>query len=184
MAGKTRRVKNRRGGSRTAADEALETAIRNQDLAGVRAALDAGAWINSWFVRDGSFLIHAASRRGPVALEIVRELIDRGANVNAFGKGLPALHMAAMLRNPDMVNLLLEKGADPNRQDEFRRPASELIEQMRRINERKAVAVTGAHPESTMPNPDVARVIGKFLGGKRKTRKLKNRKTGKRKTRK
>jgi hypothetical protein len=58
-----------------------------------------------------------------------------------------------------------------------------MKEQQQRIAQRQAVAVTGAHPESTMPNPDVASMVGKFLGGKRKTRKQK-RKTGKRKTRK
>jgi len=42
-----------------------------------------------------------------------------------------------------------------------------------RIAQRQAVAVTGAHPESTMPSPDVASMVGKFLGGQHKTRKLK-----------
>jgi hypothetical protein len=112
----------------------------------------------------------------------MRELINRGANVNSYGSGTPPLHLAADLNMVDMVNLLLEKGADPNKQDEFRITGTDKITSMKRRLQRRAVAVTGAHPESTMPNPDVASMVGKFLGGQRKTRKQK-RKTGKRKTR-
>jgi ankyrin repeat protein len=122
--------------------------------------------------------------RSPEGLDIARELINRGADINLYRKGTTPLHVAARIRNKEMVKLLLEKGANLNIQDEFRRTASDIMkEQQQRIAQRQAVAVTGAHPESTMPNPDVASMVGKFLGGKRKTRKQK-RKTGKRKTRK
>ncbi|MBS1145314.1 MAG: Ankyrin repeat (3 copies) [Proteobacteria bacterium] len=52
-------------------------------------------------------------------LELVRELLTAGANVNAVGpKGLTALHWAAMAGNTAAVRLLLEHGADPNARDD------------------------------------------------------------------
>jgi ankyrin repeat protein len=42
----------------------------------------------------------------------VRELLDKRANVDAPGKlGITALHLAAFLDNPEMVRMLLERGA-------------------------------------------------------------------------
>lgn len=60
---------------------------------------------------DGKTPLYAACLHGD--LEIVQELIKRGADVNAFGKyGMPPLFAALYKGNPEIVKLLIEKGAD------------------------------------------------------------------------
>jgi ankyrin repeat protein len=46
---------------------------------------------------------------------VVRYLLDQGANVDATSpNGTTALMMAAREHHPDIGNLLLDRGADPN----------------------------------------------------------------------
>src|SRR4051794_17228103 len=70
----------------------------------------------------------AASDAKPhdVATEIVRMLLDRGAEADAAqGGGATALHSAAMTQNADLARLLVEHGADPDRpMDDGRTPRS------------------------------------------------------------
>ena len=47
-------------------------------------------------------------------LDLARYLVDRGANVNGIGYEDYTVLMAACRTTPEMVNLMLEKGADPN----------------------------------------------------------------------
>lgn len=50
----------------------------------------------------------------------VRELLDKGADVNAANQyGATALAFATRRENVEMVKLLLERGADPDRKDTF-----------------------------------------------------------------
>lgn len=64
----------------------------------------------------GWTLLHAAAVKGDT--DLIRELIDKGANVNAQNddKRTP-LRMAIMNGHVDAVKLLLDKGADLNTQD-------------------------------------------------------------------
>jgi len=208
---KTRRVKNRRGGG-PAEDQALLDATKHANLAGVKAALDAGANIEAMYENGTTSLFEAgmwdydpnivtellkrganteaANKRGQTLLwmlafigshfHTIDKLLARGAKVDAAdNNGTTPLMEASYVGNSDMVKKLIQKGADVNKRNLNNQTAYDLArkQQVRdlfeRLAQRQAVAVTGAHPESTMPNPDVASMVGKFLGGKRKTRKLK-----------
>lgn len=62
--------------------------------------------------------LHAAARDG--ALERVRELLEAGVPVDAENEyGTTALFFAADRGNTELVLLLLERGADPDRSDRF-----------------------------------------------------------------
>lgn len=93
------------------ASDLLE-AVKAEDLAGVQAALAAGADANE---PDPSTLtpLHMAAARG--AMEIATLLIEAGADVAVeagTGQGKAhALHLAAQFDHPDMVRLLLDHGA-------------------------------------------------------------------------
>ncbi|HVV47328.1 MAG TPA: ankyrin repeat domain-containing protein, partial [Bryobacteraceae bacterium] len=97
------------------------------NLAGVRNLLDSGVGVNALYregdgyygiARDSTALHVAAWRARP---EVVRELVVRGAAVNATdGQGRTALQLAVKacvdshwteLRSPDSVRLLLDAGA-------------------------------------------------------------------------
>lgn len=81
--------------------------------------------------RCGQLLQHAVHRGKPDALDVVRRLVERGAPINEvkyekepkvywerkpFGLGTP-LHRAAELGKGDIVEYLLEQGADPLKLD-------------------------------------------------------------------
>jgi hypothetical protein len=157
MAGKTRRVKNRRGGAGT------QTATQ---------------FIENEFHKVQKLYDELKSKPSTTPDEI-RLLKRRAAAVqNAVMQEMKELRESGIdLTRTFLGELIYEENLVDTIED---------IKYFIKLEEAKhqAVAVTGAHPESTMPNPDIASMVGKFLGGKRKTRKLKNRKTGKRKTRK
>jgi hypothetical protein len=181
MAGKTRRVKHRRGGG-LFEDERLRIYANSGNLEGVRYYLDKGANIEGKAseINFGVTALITASKGGHI--NVVKELLDRGANIEATDMyGRTSLVEASNRGHTDVVRELLKRGASTARILPGSR--GDMVIKAVRTGQRQAVAVTGAHPESTMPNPDVASMVGKFLGGKRKTRKQK-RKTGKRKTRK
>ncbi|KAI9768464.1 MAG: hypothetical protein M1840_004873 [Geoglossum simile] len=82
---------------------------------------------NGGTIRHGQLLNHAVRRRAPDRLDIINLLLDMGSDVNhimyrnhlpsylyhrAFGLGT-ALHEAADIGAYDVVQALLEKGADP-----------------------------------------------------------------------
>lgn len=71
----------------------------------------------------GGFVLEAAAQaEGPESVEIVRQLLDAGARVDAIGarvdavgeRGGGALHGAVRMGRTDTARLLLDRGADPN----------------------------------------------------------------------
>ena len=161
-------------------DTSLSLSSYNGHLSIVKELIAAGANVNAVNKLGMTSLIYASSEGH---LEIVRELLARGANIEAADVyGNTSLLEASEDSRADVVKLLLEKGADTTKKTKDGKTVYDLAKSQEvrdllrkyRIDQRVAVAITGAHPESTMPNPDVASVIGKFLGGeRRKTRKLK-----------
>merc|ERR1712029_1119195 len=67
---------------------------------------------------DGKTALLLASENGHVG--IIRELLDRGANIDAQNKyGLTALHVAANKNHLDVVKELLDRGANIEAQDKY-----------------------------------------------------------------
>lgn len=91
---------------------AIHDAATKGDVAAITAALDAGAGVDE---SDGSATpLYLAVRAGHFAA--AKLLIERGADVNAAptaGLG-PALMPALAKRRVDLINLLLDGGANPN----------------------------------------------------------------------
>lgn len=97
------------GAAQNAADDLFQ-AIRNNDLAALKARLGQGADVNSRDKRDNTLLMQAVAFGSP---ETVKLLLERGADVhakNAFDN--TALILGA--NQPEKARLLLEKGADAN----------------------------------------------------------------------
>jgi ankyrin repeat protein len=95
---------------------ALITATRNQDPEMVRFLLEKGADPNA----EGAFFKTALDYAVKLGnLELARLLIDSGANINrkARSDGKTPLMVAAENGNEQMVELLLERGADKAIQD-------------------------------------------------------------------
>ncbi|CAG7956910.1 unnamed protein product [Penicillium salamii] len=87
---------------------ALESYYLNEEM--VIYFLDHGADVNLSIEGETETLLSVAARRGNV--EIVRRMLERGANVNPPNNG--PLIGAAESENLKCVQLLLENGADPN----------------------------------------------------------------------
>jgi cytochrome c len=87
---------------------AIHDAAKKGDIAGLTAALDAGADVNAsnelatplYYAVDGAHL------------EAAKLLIERGANVNLVAKWGPPLMAAAESGKPEFIRLLLDSGAD------------------------------------------------------------------------
>lgn len=104
----------------------LAIAIEEGKFFAAKALLDSGADANMPAGADGlTPLMLAASKplaearaasliQGPSPVDIARELIAKGADVNANAKsGVTPLMVAAAHDNPPLVSLFLQKGADP-----------------------------------------------------------------------
>jgi ankyrin repeat protein len=104
----------------------LIEAIQTNDLQAVRHLVNAGVNLEGYYSLDGNILhpktdveklgatplMLAASSDKPVRLEIVRFLLDKGANVNAHDKdGSTALHDAARKGATAVAMLLIDHGA-------------------------------------------------------------------------
>jgi ankyrin repeat protein len=94
----------------------LAQAAARNDVATVRQLLTSGHRPDE--VRDSWTALIWASRSG--SLEAIQVLLDAGADVNLPGSSgdnwdATPLQHAILQRQPDVVRLLLERGADPNR---------------------------------------------------------------------
>jgi len=101
-----------RGLAATAAQDPLGGAILAGDAAAVRRLLDAGPDLSRRDPRSGLAPLSAAALAGDTAL--VTTLLDAGAPLDARDQdGSTALHAAAFMGLPAVVELLLARGADP-----------------------------------------------------------------------
>lgn len=91
---------------------ALQYAVYWSDPNLVKLLLDKGADINLTDDGDDTALMEAARSDDPRNKVIIRLLLDRGADVRAGGNR--ALLNAAKEAGPEVVEMLLKKGADPN----------------------------------------------------------------------
>lgn len=103
-----------------------------KQLERIKSCLERGADINKGGM-GGFAPLHLAARNGRKHfhkkgepqfldgyLDVARYLIDHGANVNGLTDGgKTPLHLAAMAGHRDMMNLLMENGADDSIVDEF-----------------------------------------------------------------
>ncbi|WP_353005805.1 ankyrin repeat domain-containing protein [Mesorhizobium sp. M0976] len=90
----------------------IHDAAMKGDVAGITAALDAGAGVDE--SDGGATPLYLAVRGGHFAA--AKLLMERGADVNAAPTPLlgPALMPALAKRRIDLINLLLDGGANPN----------------------------------------------------------------------
>jgi ankyrin repeat protein len=184
-------------------DEDLYVAVHDSNLAGVRAALAAGASPNTPSTH-GNQVLADASAQGD--LEIVRELLNHGADINHRNDtGYTALANANVTGGDlnsviPVVRELISRGAILPRTINPRSPVDIVLKSRASVNQLQTmhtISSLGANPAFPLP-PDVTEHIGtNYLGappvrlrpvlpkpaGRRKTRKQK-RKTAKRKSRK
>jgi len=93
------------------ANEVTDAATRG-DAAGVRAALQAGADVDSRLI-DGSTALHWAVQNDDSA--IIELLLASGADPNAENRtGTTPLRLAAINGNAETIALLIDAGVDPN----------------------------------------------------------------------
>ncbi|CAI4227539.1 unnamed protein product [Auanema sp. JU1783] len=93
----------------------LIDAIRQKDLSALVEAVESGA-VDVNFTDDvGQTLCNWASAFG--SLEMVQYLCDKGADVNKGHKS-SSLHYASCFGRPDIVKVLLQRGANPDLRDE------------------------------------------------------------------
>src|ERR1035437_10604970 len=95
--------------AQTTADELIQ-AIRNNDLASLKARLAKGADVNTRDQRGSTLLMHAAAFGSS---EAVKLLLESGAQVNAKN-GLEATALILGAGNAEKARMLVENGADVN----------------------------------------------------------------------
>src|SRR5687767_11572615 len=142
----------------------LFQAVRNNDLAFLKAELTKGAEVNTRDRRGSTLLMHAAAFGSSEAVKLLLDsgadvnakngvdaspllwgagdpakaklLIEKGANVNATSKlgRTPLMIAAACVDCLDTVRLLVEKGAEVNAKDQRGMPAIVLAAQFRNFD--------------------------------------------------
>ncbi len=99
------------------AQDAVE-AVRKNDRPGLAALLEKNPSLAKERDADGNTPLHWAARAAAVDLDMVRLLLDKGADVNARDKsGMIPLHEAAGRAQKDLVALLVARGSDRNAKD-------------------------------------------------------------------
>ncbi|PIC33910.1 hypothetical protein B9Z55_013719 [Caenorhabditis nigoni] len=157
----------------------LIDAIRQKDLTALVDAIESGQ-VDVNFADDvGQSLTNWASAFG--SIEMVQYLCDKGADVNKGHKS-SSLHYAACFGRPDVVKLLLQRGANPDLRDEDGKTAldkarersdddhnqvANILESpstfMRNKEEQKTKASTSQQPGTStkqeLPNPQLVRKV-------------------------
>lgn len=95
----------------------LELAILRGDVAAVKGLLDAGRSPDARVAEGHQTALQKAAQLGKT--EIAALLIERGASVNEPSATGSALHLAIGGGWDDLVQLLIDKGADPDQRDSF-----------------------------------------------------------------
>jgi hypothetical protein len=118
-----------------------------------RLLLDRGAHANG--INPKYRPLNAAAQKG--SIEIMRALLDSGANVNAKGMGDDsALHFAARWTNIDAIGLLLSNGANPHATNGYYQTAlheAAITTTERTIPALRALVEGGARPSFAPPTP-------------------------------
>lgn len=110
-----------------ALDNALFSAINNNDVRRAKSLLERGASVNARDSEGDTALINASFVGDPVAaatlrvhpLAFVQLFLKHGANVNLAGAGGETALMTAAQGSPQAVRLLLDKGARVNAKSEL-----------------------------------------------------------------
>ena len=107
-------------------EDALLSAVKDENITRVRTLIKAGANINRADWSGGTSLIQAA-RSGNVA--IAKTLLTSGANVDdaELQSGWTALHWAALRGDDTVAEVLLNAKADPNIRDQDGKALRDLI---------------------------------------------------------
>lgn len=107
----------------------LSIAVRNKERELVRILLDSGADPHFLRLPDQKSVLQTAVSTGDV--EVVRMLIQAGADINDVNKeGFGVIHVAAVLRNAEMVQYLLSAGAPYDMADSYQmRPLMHTAQQ-------------------------------------------------------
>lgn len=101
-------------------------AVAENDIEAARAAINAGAQGNTG-ARFGGTLLVSAAYDGKT--EIVRLLLDSGADARSATEGWTALHGAALMGRKEIVEMLIKAGADVNVVDKHNRtPLSQAVQ--------------------------------------------------------
>ena len=105
-------------------ESASTLACIDQTEGALYVLLNAGADPNIAGYAYGDTSLHIADRK-ECSREVIQTVIDHGANVNAANKeNETALTLACMNNNEDVINVLLNAGADPNVADDVHGDAS------------------------------------------------------------